>query len=323
MKHALTALLLVTAAAWGQEPPLTLKNRIELPNVNGRIDHFSTDVKGQRLFVAALGNQTVEVLDVQSGKHVKTLSGLAEPQGLFYEPSTNRLFAACARDGAVKIYDGGTFQLLDAVKFSGDADNIRYDARGRHVIVGYGDGALGLLDSAGKKIGEIGLDAHPESFQLEKEGTRVFINVPDRKEIQVADLAGNKLVAKWPVTSALKNYPMALDEAHHRLLIGCRSPARMLAIDTGTGKQTASVEIVGDTDDLFYDAVRHQVYVIGGQGFVDVFEQKDADRYERISHIPTASGARTGLFVPDWGKLFVAVPHRGEQRAEVLVFEVK
>jgi hypothetical protein len=152
---------------------------------------------------------------------------------------------------------------------------------------------------------------------------RVFVNVPDRKEIQVADLAGNKLVTKWPVTSALKNYPMALDEANHRLLIGCRTPARMLAVDTETGKQMATVEIVGDTDDLFYDAARKRVYVIGGQGFVDVFEQKSADQYDRVAHYPTAPGARTGLFVPDWGKLFVAVPRRGEQRAEVLVFEAR
>ena len=116
---------------------------------------------------------------------------------------------------------------------------------------------------------------------------------------------------------------MALDEAHHRLLIGCRAPARMLAIDTETGKQTASVEIVGDTDDLFYDAGRSRVYVIGGEGAVDVFEQKDSDHYERIEHIATAAGARTGLFVAEWGKLFVAVPHRGEQRAAVFIYDTK
>ena len=129
------------------------------------------------------------------------------------------------------------------------------------------------------------------------------------------------MMERWPVVSALRNYPMALDEAHHRLLIGCRSPARMLLLDTASGKQTASVEIVGDTDDMFYDAARSRVYVIGGQGFVDVFEQKDPDRYNRIGRLATAPGARTGLFVPDWGQLFVAVPHRGEQAAKVLVYE--
>ena len=307
-----------------QEPKgLALKARIELPNVNGRIDHFSADVKGQRLFMAALGNHTVEVMDIQSGKRIHTIPDLAEPQGIYFDPATNRLFVACAKDGTTKIFDGGKFQLLETVKFSGDADNIRYDSRSRRIIVGYGDGALGFLDATGKKTGEIALDAHPESFQLEKTGTRVFVNVPDQKEIQVADLAKNALLAKWPVTSALKNYPMALDESHHRLLIGCRTPARMLVIDTETGKQTASIEIVGDTDDLFYDAGKGRVYVIGGGGSVDVFDQKDPDRYDRIAHLPTAAGARTGFFVADWGKLFVAVPHRGEQHAEVLVFDTK
>ncbi len=324
MKYSHALFLLLAGAAHSQEAKfLSLAARIDLPNVIGRIDHLSADLKGQRLFVSALGNHTVEVLDVQSGKQLRTLPDLAEPQGAHYDPSTGRLFIACAQDGTVKIYEAGTFQLLQTVKLGGDADNIRYEARGGRVIIGYGDGALGFLDSTGKKTGEISLDAHPESFQLEKTGTRLFINVPDRKEIQVADLSGNKLLAKWPVTSALKNYTMALDEANHRLLIGCRTPARMLAIDTETGKQTATVEIVGDTDDLFYDAARRRVYIIGGQGFVDVFEQKGADQYDRVAHHPTAPGARTGLFVPDWGKLFVAVPHSGEQRAEVLVFEAK
>jgi hypothetical protein len=191
--------------------------------------------------------------------------------------------------------------------------------------VGYGSGsgALAFLDSSGKKIGEVPLDAHPESFQLEKIGARVFVNAPDRKEIEVVDLAKNAVIAKWPVTSALKNYPMALDEQHHRLLIGCREPARMLVFDTQSGKQTASIEIVADTDDLFFDATRNRVYVIGGGGSVDVFEQKDADHYAPLQHIPTAPGARTGYFAADWSKLFVAVPHRAEQAAAVLVFDAR
>ena len=324
LKYAIAALGISLCVAAGQDSSgLSLKGQIDLPNVNGRIDHFSADLKNQRLFLSALGNQTVEVLDIRGSKHLHSIPNLAEPQGVYYDAGTNRLFVACAGDGATKAFDGATFQLLTTVKFSGDADNIRYDARARRVIVGYGDGALGFLDSDGKKTGEIALDAHPESFQLEKSGTRVFINVPDRKELEVADLARNAVVAKWPITSALRNYPMALDEAHHRLFIGCRAPARMLVLDTETGKQVASVEIVEDTDDLFYDAAGSRVYVIGGGGFVDAFEQKDPDRYNRIAHIATAAGARTGLFVPDWRLLFVAVPHRGAQLSRILVYETK
>jgi len=323
MKFVAVLLLLGGVVQAQEGKALALKSRIELANVDGRIDHSSVDVKGQRLFMAALGNRTVEVMDIQNGKRLHTIPDLAEPQGLYFDPTSNHLFVACARDGTTKVFDGSTFQLLETVKFSGDADNIRYDARNRRIIVGYGDGALGFLDPNGKKTGEIALDAHPESFQVDKTGTRIFVNVPDHKEIQVADLAKNALISKWPVTSALKNYPMAVDETHHRLLVGCRAPAKMLVIDSETGKQTASIDIIGDTDDLFYDAARSRVYVIGGGGFVDVFDQKGPDQYTRIEHLATAAGARTGFFAPDWGKLFVAVPHRGEQRAEVLIFDTK
>ena len=324
MKHAIVALALSLGVAAGQESTgLSLKGQIDLPNVNGRIDHFSADLKSQRLFMSALGNHTVEVFDIRGATRLHTIPDLAEPQGVYYEPGSNHLFVASAKDGTTKVYDGSTFQLLTTVKYSSDADNVRYDARARRIIVGYGDGALGFLDSDGKQTGEIALDGHPESFQLEKTGNRVFVNVPDDKELEVADLTKNSVIAKWPITTALKNFPMALDEAHHRLFLGCRTPARLLVLDTETGKQVAAVDIVGDTDDLFYDAAKGRVYVIGGAGFVDAFEQKDPDHYNRIAHIATAAGARTGLFVPDWGQLFVAVPHRGEQISKVLIYETK
>ena len=324
MNQVVIAGLLLGAVLYAQPPnALKLSGKIELPNVDGRIDHFSADVKGHRLFMSALGNHTVEILDIQNGKRLHTIPDLEEPQGLLYDPASNHLFAACAKDGTTKVFDATTFQLLATVRFSGNADNIRYDARNQRIVVGYDVGALGLLDANGRRLGDIPLDAHPESFQIEKAGARVFVNVPNKEEIEVVDLAKKAVIARWPVTSALRNYPMALDEAHHRLFIGCRTPARLLVIDTETGKQMASLEIVGDTDDLFYDAATSRVYVIGGAGAVDVFGQRDADHYERVEHIATAAGARTGLFVADWGKLFVAVPHRGEQRAAVLIYETK
>jgi WD40 repeat protein len=182
MTGLLATLVVLSAPAIGQEPQvLSPHSKIPLTNVKGRIDHFSVDVKGQRLFVAAVANHTLEVIDLQSGKQVHTIAGLAEPQGVFYDPSTNRLYVACALDGSTKIYDGTTFRLVGTVKFPDDADNIRYDARSKSIIVGYagakalrnreeGTGGLGFIDSAGRKTGEVIIDAHPESFQLEKKG---------------------------------------------------------------------------------------------------------------------------------------------------------
>lgn len=334
MRLCIASLLVFSNLAFGQEPSaLSLKTRIALPTVNGRMDHFAVDVKGQRLFVSALGNHTVEILDVAGGKRLKTLTDLDEPQGLYFDAATNKLFVATG-DGNARIYDGTSFQLLATVKFSDDADNIRYDARSRSVVVGYGgekalrsrpqgSGALAFLDANGKQTAEIVIDAHPESFQLERIGTRVFVNVPDKSEIQVADVPKTTILSRWPTTAARTCFPMALDEAHQRAFAGCRNPARLLVVDTTTGKTVASPEIVGDTDDLFYDAVRSRIYVIGGQGFIDVLHQQDADHYERIARYPTPPGTRTGLFVPEWGRLFAAVPHRGEQGCEIRVFETK
>jgi hypothetical protein len=330
MKQCAATLLFLQSLAFGQGA-LSLKTRIPLPNVNGRIDHFSVDVKGQRLFVSAVANYTLEVIDLRAGRRVRTISDLAEPQGVFFDAATNRLFVACGGDGATKIYDGTTFQLLKTVKFPDDADNVRYDARNKRVMVGYagakslrkraeGEGALGFLDSNGNEAGEIVLDAHPESFQLEKAGSRVFVNVPEKKEIEVADVDKRTVLGRWPV-SAENNFPMALDEAHHRLLVGTWMPPLLLAFDTETGKQTASAEIDSHTDDLFYDAMRGRIYVLTSAGFIDVFQQKDADHYVRIARYPTPPGTQTGLFVPEWGKLFAGVQGRSGQPSEILVYD--
>ena len=319
MRLTMLMVLIAAEAAYGQAA-LSLQSRIDLSDVNGRIDHLSADVPGRRIFVSALGNRTVEVIDARAGKRIRTIGGLDEPQGLYYDSSTNRLFVASDGDGTVKVFDAGTFQLRQTAKFSSDADNLRYDARNHRILVGYGEGALGFLDSNGNKTGEIAVDAHPESFQLENTGTRLFVNVPGREEIEVADLAQGRILTRWPVTAARSNFPMALDEGHRRLLIGCRNPARMLVLDSETGKVAASIAIPGDTDDLFYDAARQRIYVIGGGGFVDAFERIGNDQYKRIAHVATAAGARTGLFVPEWKELFVAVPHRGERVAQLLVY---
>ncbi len=328
----LAMLLVLTGAAAGEDSSaLSLETHIPLPNVEGRIDHVSVDVKGQRLFVAAVDNHTLEVIDLKSGQRVRTISDLAEPQGVFYDPSTNRLFVACALDGVTKIFDGTTFQVLATVKFPDDADNIRYDVRRKGVIVGYagakqlrkrqdGTGGLGFVDANGKKLGDMVIDAHPESFQLEEAGTRLFLNVPEKKEIEVIDAVKRTVLARWPIASQ-NNFPMALDEVHHRLFVGCWMPPRLLVLDTETGKSVASGEIAGPTDDLFYDSLRARIYVLTSQGFLEVFQQKDPDHYDRIARYPTPPHTQTGLFVPEWGKLFAVVQKQVEQSAEVRVYQ--
>ena len=328
----LVVLLVLLNVATGQKAEvLSLDSQIPLPQVKGRIDHFSVDVRGQRLFVAAVENHTLEVIDLKSGQRVHTITDLAEPQGVFYDPATNHLFVACGSDGITKIFDATSFQTVGAVKFPDDADNIRHDPRSKGVIVGYagakqlrnratGTGGLGFIDPSGNKTGDVVIDAHPESFQLEKSGERIFVNVPEKKEIEVIDAAKRSVQARWPV-SAENNFPMALDEADHRLFVGVWKPPQLLVFDTSDGKQVAADEIAGKTDDLFYDAGHRRVYVLTSEGYLEVFEQKKSDRYERIARYPTPSRSQTGLFVPEWGKLFAAVPAQDNKNAEIRVYQ--
>ena len=338
MKYQILTLLLITplalsSLAAGQESSaLSLKTQIALPSVKGRIDHLSVDMKGQRLFVAAVDNHTLEVIDLKAGHSLRTIADLGEPQGVFYDASSNRLFVACGLDGVTKVFDGTTFQVIATAKLPDDADNIRYDARGKRVIVGYagakqlrkrteGAGGLAFLDSNGKQVGDVVIDAHPESFRLEETGNRIFVNVPDKKEIEVIDRTQLTVLVRWPVTSAQGNFPMALDEAHHRLFVGTWTPSRMLVLDTETGQEIASGEISGPSDDLFYDSRRGRVYVLASAGFLEVFQDKDHNHYDRIARYPTPLHTQTGLFVPEWGRLFAAAQRQGEQSAEIRVYD--
>lgn len=299
---------------------LRLERAIPMPNVEGRIDHLAVDVKGRRLFVAALGNHTIEVIDLAGGKVTHSIKGLGEPQGLYYLASKNELFAADGADGTCRIYDAASCRLLNTVKLNADADNIRYDAAKNEVWVGYGEGALGALDAAGKRAADVAFKGHPESFQLERSGTRIFVNVPDAGRILVIDRVKRSVIAAWPVAHAAANFPMALDDAGRRLFTGCRKPSAVLVFDTAAGRQVSSLEICGDTDDLFFDARRGRLYISCGEGFLDVV---DTGSYKRLERIATAPGARTSLFVPELDRLYLAVRRHDGHAAEIRVYSVR
>jgi hypothetical protein len=301
-------------------PPLSIERTTPLVGVEGRIDHLFADVKGNRLFVAALGNSSVQVLDLKAGNLVKSIGDLKEPQGVLYIPDVDLLYVATGGDGAVRIFDATSFKLLRTIEFGDDADNIRFDRNAKRIYVGYGAGALAAFDENGNRQADIPLRAHPESFQIEKNGPRIFVNVPDAKEVGVVDAKRNAVIAKWSTGSSLANFPMALDETSRRLFVVCRAPARLLALDMDSGKIVAKIETVDDSDDVFYDASKRRIYVSGGGGAVRVYAQRDANTYEQIGRIPTAPGARTSLFVPEMNELFLAVPHRGQQKAEIRVY---
>jgi YVTN family beta-propeller protein len=319
--RVLVILFACASLAWGQaSQPLRLEKTIELPEVQGRIDHMSVDVTGQRLFVSALGNNTVEVIDIKAGKRVKTISGLQEPQGVLYVPATDRLYVANAKDGSVRIFDGSSYAPLKTLDYGDDADNLRYDPVHKRVYVGYGSGALGEIDDQGNKAGEIKLDAHPESFQIEKDGPRIYVNLPKSRKIAVLDREKRGIITTWPLGMALANYPMAFDQADRRLFVMTRFPARLLVFDANTGKTIQRLPAVGDCDDVFYDQTRKRIYASGGEGGISVFDQQDPDHYKESARIITVKGARTGFFSPDLDRLFLALRRQGAQTAAILVF---
>jgi hypothetical protein len=302
---------------------LTQVETIPLDGVEGRIDHFGLDAKGKRLFVAALGNDTVEVVDLAAGKVTKHIRNLSTPQGVGFAPESNRLAVANDQDGSCRLYDGTSLQQTATIELKDDADNVRYDAVSRRFWVGYGDGGLAAIDpESGKQVADVKLDAHPESFQLETKGKRIFVNVPNAGYVAVVDPETGTVIEKFPLKEAAANFPTALDEANHRLFIGCRDPAKLLVLDMETGKTVTTVDIVGDTDDVFYDAANKRIYVSGGKGRVTVISQTNADIYNVVGQVTTAPGARTSFFVPETRTLYVAVPHRGQQKAELRAFTV-
>lgn len=299
---------------------LRLAATVPLPRVSGRFDHFAVDPVNRRLFVAALGNDTVEIIDVEKAARVHSIAGQRMPAGVAF--ADGRLVVANGRDGTLRTFDGQSFAFQARLSSIDDADNVRLDAGARRLYVGYGDGALGVTDvNAGKVLNRIPLKAHPESFQLERNGPRIFVNVPDAEMIAVVDRAKGVVVAEWPMRDFRANFPMALDEPRHRLFVGCRRPARLVIFDTTQGKPIADLEISGDTDDLFFDAKRQRLYVSCGEGFVDVIQCQDATGYQRVARMPTRSGARTSFFSPELDRLFVAVPQRGGQDAEIRLYQ--
>ncbi len=307
--------------------PLVLTEAIPLEGVRGRFDHFATG--GKKLFVSALGNNTVEVIDIGGRTLEHTITGVPTPQGVVFSPETNKLFVGSGQ-GKLYIYDGASFQLITTIDFHGDVDNLRYDSQTKCVYVGYGEeesGAIGTVDAAtGKRTAEeYKLGAHPESFQLEASGPNIYVNLPDLKQIAVINRKTHE-IARWPLTLQ-HNFPMALDEPEHRLFVGMHEPPCLAVFDTAAGHMIASLPSVQDTDDLYYDAARKRIYMPGGEGFIYTFQETDPDHYELLAKISTALGARTAGYFgkgrKGFDRFYLAVPARADRGAEIWIYTVQ
>jgi DNA-binding beta-propeller fold protein YncE len=320
------AILLVASLIWPvassaqtANPPLVLEEKIALGQVNGRIDHLGIDVKRQRLLVAELGNNSLGVVDLAAGKVLRRIAGLSEPQGVAYVPFSDSIFVANAGDGSVRVLRGEDLGPIGRIELGDDADNVRLDTARNRVLVGYGKGALAVIDPASlSKTGDIRLKPHPEGFQIDETGTEVVVNVPGAHEIVVADLATGS-TQSLPTQGAGSNFPMAIDSEAHRVLVVFRSPPTLMTLSSQDGHVVAKAETCGDADDVFVDHKRRRVYVSCGEGVVDVLEPLEAG-YRRLARVPAVPGARTSLLVPELDRLFVAVRAGSNEPAAIWVF---
>jgi DNA-binding beta-propeller fold protein YncE len=312
-----------------RDKPLVFTEAIPLENAKGRFDHFAIG-KG-KLFISALGSNAVEIINIGGRILEHTITSVPDPQGIAFSPEANKLFVASGA-GKVYVYDGKTYDQIATVDFEGGADNMRYDAASQTVYVGCGDdektGAIAMIDATtNKRLNEeYKLGGEPESFQLEKTGPHIYVNVPDLKEIVVVNPA-TKAVTHWKLNGVEGNFPMALDEADHRLFLGVHVPPRLAVFDTISGRMIASLPSVQDSDDLYFDADRKRVYMPGGEGFISAFQMTDPDHYKLLAKIPTAIGAKTAGYYGKQGKgfdrFYLAVPARGGQSAEVRIYTVQ
>jgi DNA-binding beta-propeller fold protein YncE len=311
-------LALVGSAHATDSPALAIESKISLGEVQGRIDHLGVDLKRHRLYVAELGNDSVGVVDLQAGRVIQSLRGLKQPQGIGYETQTDTLYVANAGDGSVRFFRGEDLAPLGSLDLGEDADNVRVDEATHRVWVGYGSGALAVIDpDSRRKMADIPLQAHPESFRLASTGPEIYVNVPDAGQIAVIDRNAGKQVAAWKTNDLRSNYPLALDESG-RVLAVFRHPARLAIFRARDGQRLQALDTCGDSDDLFVDVKRHRVYVTCGEGVVDVFSG-DAGGYHHSGKLTTSAGARTSLFVPELDRLYVAVRAASSAPASIWV----
>jgi DNA-binding beta-propeller fold protein YncE len=321
----------VASAAYAQaNQPLKLVQTISIPKVDGRLDHLGIDVAGRRLFVAALGNNSLEVIDLDKGTWMQSVAGLSKPQGVYYIPKAKKVFVANGNDGSCRSFAGSPLQPAGKLQLSLGADLMEYDPYLKVLYVGHGGkdagkeyGEFAIIDGVkGTQLGDIQTEAHPGGIAVERRG-RVFVTLPEKNKIILIDPKKRQVTATWDLPQVQQPVSLALDEERHRLFVGSRKPPQITVLDTETGKLVANMETIGLLDGISYDIAHKRIYVSGGEGFVGVYEQRDADHYGALARIPTAYMARTSLFVPAFNRLFVALPRHDNHDAEIQVFEAQ
>jgi DNA-binding beta-propeller fold protein YncE len=313
--------------------PLRLVKTIDVPGVMRKWDHFGVDLKGNRLFVSSEEEPAVEVFDLRTSEHLKSLTEFKEPHNVLPFPEPNKIFVVDGGASEVEILDYDSYKLIGRTELTIDADPVVYDPGSKYLYVVNGGRAahtptclISIVDTTtGKKLADMKLETNRlESMAIEKSGPRLFVNMTGINSIGVLDREKRAVVQTWPVTAGKDNVPLQYDEATHRLFLATRKPSKLVVVNADNGKEVVSLDVADYVDDLAYDAAHHRIYLPGGggDGAVSVVEQRGADDYQVIATVPTKPGAKTARLVPELNKYYVGVPAKDGQPAQILVFDV-
>jgi len=304
-----------------------------VPGVERKWDHFAADIPSNRLFVSSEEEPVIEIFDLRTGKHLQTLTDFKETHNVLPIPALKKLLVVDGGASEIKVLDYISYKVTGRIALTIDADPIVYDTDKKLLYVVNGGRAaktpyclISVVDVVReKKLADLTLDTNRlESMALDKSGHRLFVNMTGANEIGVIDRGKRALVQKWPLSDSKENVPMQYDEINHRLFVVTRKPSTFIVLNTDTGKVVATLNVPDFVDDLAFDSNLHRLYAIagGGEGAVSVIAQRDPDVYEVIATVPTKPGAKTGTFVPELNRLYVGVPTREKQEAQILILEL-
>jgi len=326
----------ISVAAPAADEVLRLAGRHDLPGYTGDVDHFEYDLKRNRLWLAAEDHGTLDVFDLKTGKMQKSIKGVVDtPHGILYLPEKNRLIVTDSGGDTMvtKVIDATTHKATGTLKLAAPgADAMGYDPSTKRLyIVSGGRDAkmketyLSVVDPASlKRLGDLKFDTEKvEAMAIEGKGNKLYINVTGKNYIAVVDKDKLTVLNTWPIKEAEQNAPLAFDEPNKRLFVITRKPGKLIVLNADTGASIASFKAPERCDQVIWDAANRRIYALGGEGYIGVFQQKDADRYEELARVTSAPGAKTGILVPELKRLYVAVsPGEGKTGAAILHYDV-
>lgn len=334
---AAVALVCVSPSSEAANPPLKLIKQIDMPGIKKSFDHFTPDLKGGRLFIAAEWHSSVEVYDLNTGKLIKSIGGMHRPHAVLYREDLDRLFVTDGEDndGSVRVYDAKTYQPIEKIDLLPDTDSIGFDQKTKQLFVTNGGedakleySLLSIIDTtAVRKVGEIKIESDTiGGMRLESGSSRLYLDVPDkktnRKTIAVIDRDNKKIIDSWVIPQSKREGALALDEEGHRLFVGVIE-GLVVVLDTQTGRQVAELQIGKGLDDLEFDPQTKRIYAACEDGAVHVYLQTAPDHYQKLGAVATGPGARTGRLVSKIGRYYTAVPAHNQTPAQLLVYQVQ